>query len=104
MTTNYIEKTYKHINENWKEDWFKACRHSWEEVQQFISMEPTNYQCKCGTYWINDNFISSRMGICAKCDYCEQPSLCNPINYEYVIKWIDPKWHKYILPENYQSS
>jgi len=34
------------------------------------------------------------------CDQISQPFLCNPINYQSVLKYIDNKYHKYLLPDN----
>lgn len=101
MTNIQIEKTFQHINKYWKEDYYKTCHYEWLQIQLFISSKPTNYQCgRCATYWTKVTFINDHYNICPKCDTYLQPFLCNPINYKSVLRYIDIKWHEYILPNN----
>ncbi len=96
-----MEETFKHIRNYWKEEEYKKCELEWKQIQTFISNEYTPYQCgRCNTYWKSIAFVNDHENICPKCDtYC-QPFLCNPINYDLVLKYIDPKYHHYIINRN----
>jgi len=104
-----VQKCFEHINDNWKPEYYKTCRKEWEQIQEFI-VEPgedTNgtktVQCQCGTTWkINPMFfpVNDHEGICPACDTYSQPFLCNPINYESVLKYINPVYHEYLLPND----
>jgi hypothetical protein len=93
-----IKECFEHIHEHWKEEYYKECRKEWELIQTFISKTPTNYQCfGCETYWTKLTFVNDADGICPNCDTWCQPFLCNPINIENVLKYIDPKFYPYIF-------
>lgn len=99
MTTRIIKETFEHINNNWKEEYYETCYIEWEQIQQFISNEPTPYQCgNCNTYWTKITYINDHDNICPKCDTHCQPFLCNPINYQSVLKYINSVYHEYLLP------
>jgi len=49
--------------------------------------------------WLNNKYVYQDT-ICPMCDEYIQPFLCNPINYQSVLKYIDNKYHKYLLPNN----
>ena len=95
-----IEETFKHVNRYWLESYYETCQEDWDKVKEFISKTKTNFQCgKCDTYWLNNKFVYQDT-ICPMCDQISQPFLCNPINYQSVLKYIDNKYHKYLLPDN----
>ena len=92
-----MENTFTEIRNYWKEEEYKKCELEWKQIQSFISKEPTPYQCVCKTFWTKVIYIYDPYNICPNCDtYC-QPFLCNPINYIYVLQYIDPKFHHYLL-------
>lgn len=100
MLNNKMEETFTHIRNYWKEEEYKKCELEWKQIQTFISKENTPYQCcKCNTYWkqITFIFINDHENICPNCDTHCQPFLCNPINYDLVLKYIDPKYHHYLI-------
>ena len=98
MTERQIEETFQGINKFWKEKHYVTCLFEWEEVQQFITEEKTDYQCgNCNTYWTKITHINDYYNICPKCDTWDNPFLCNPINRQFVLKYIDKKWHYYIF-------
>ena len=78
-----IEETFKHISDNWKEEYYQTCELEWENIISFISKEPTPYQCSnCNTFWMKYGFLENiTYNICPNCDTHCQPFLCNPINY-----------------------
>ena len=99
---NKIKETFEHINDNWREEYYETCLFEWEYIQQFMSNEPTPYQCgQCDTYWTKVTFVNDHENICPKCDTHYQSFLCNPINYESILKYINPVYHKYLLPPYY---
>ena len=98
MSIKKMEETFTHIRNYWKEEQYKKCELEWNQIQLFISKENTPYQCgKCSTYWKQITFINDHENICPKCDNHCQPFLCNPINYDLVLKYIDPKYHHYLI-------
>jgi hypothetical protein len=94
-----IEETFKHINDNWKEEYYQTCELEWENIISFISKEPTPYRCSnCNTFWTKSYFLENIIyNICPNCDTHCQPFLCNPINYIYVLQYINPKYHHYLI-------
>jgi hypothetical protein len=97
-----IEETFNFIRDNWKEEEYKKCLVEWKEMQPFISKEPTHYQCgNCNTYWTSVQFINDHDNICPKCDTHCQPFLCNPVNWLHVLKYIDKKFHHYLIPKHH---
>lgn len=100
MTSNQVEECFQHIAAFWKEEYYMDSKNMWEGVKDYISRIKTDYKCEnCGTYWKNSKFVFIEKHICPNCDtYC-QPYLSNPINLNSVIKYIDPKYHHYILPD-----
>lgn len=96
-----IEECFKHIYNNWKEEDYKKCNLEWKEIKKFISDEYTPYKCgNCNTYWSSVTFVNDHYNICPKCDTWCQPFLCNPINYNSVLKYIDSKYHNYLITSN----
>jgi hypothetical protein len=93
-----MEETFTHIRNYWKEEEYKKCELEWKQIQTFISNEYTPYQCgRCNTYWKSVAFVNDHDNICPNCDTHCQPFLCNPINYDSVLKYIDPKYHHYLI-------
>jgi len=93
-----MEETFTHIRNYWKEEEYKKCELEWKQIQTFISNEYTPYQCgRCNTYWKSVAFVNDHDNICPNCDTQCQPFLCNPINYDMVLKYIDPKYHHYLI-------
>jgi hypothetical protein len=93
-----MEETFTHIRNYWKEEEYKKCELEWKQIQTFISNEYTPYQCgRCNTYWKSVAFVNDHDNICPNCDTHCQPFLCNPINYDLVLKYIDPKYHHYLI-------
>ncbi len=93
-----MEETFTHIRNYWKEEEYKKCELKWKQIQTFISNEYTPYQCgRCNTYWKSVAFVNDYDNICPNCDTHCQQFLCNPINYDLVLKYIDPKYHHYLI-------
>lgn len=95
-----IENTFLHVNKNWKEEYYHDCIKEWNELKEFISDEKTTttYTCEgCNTHWKSIKFIYDKI-FCCKCDQSIQPFLSNPINFKYVVEYIDSKYWKYIFP------
>ena len=46
-------------------------------------------------------FRSDHENICPKCDTHCQPFLCNSVNWLSVLKYIDPKYHHYLIPKHH---
>lgn len=64
----------------------------------FVSETPTDYRCSgCDTYWTRVSMINDHERICPMCDSWSQPFLSNPSNGKYILKYIDPKFYKYIF-------
>ena len=98
---NKIEETFKHINDNWKEEAYRKCLVEWKQIQPFMSKEQTPYHCNgCNTYWTSVQFINDHDNICPNCDTHSQPFLCNSINWISVLKYIDPKFYHYLIPKH----
>jgi len=99
-----MSECWNHINNFWKEDYYKTCLSEWRKIIEFIDTTGNGYKCSsCGTYWKDKNFIHDT--ICPKCDtYC-QPFLSNPLNFNKVVLYIDPMYWKYIFPiyENFHE-
>ena len=99
---NKIEETFKHINDNWKEEAYRKCLVEWKQIQPFMSKEQTPYHCNgCNTYWTSVQFINDHDNICPNCDTHCQPFLCNSINWISVLKYIDPKFYHYLIPKHH---
>ena len=95
-----IEETFKHINDNWPEEYYQTCELEWKNIIVGISTEPTPYQCSnCNTFWKNGKMLLLiyQLALCPNCDTHCQPFLCNPINYNSVLQYIDPKFHHYLI-------
>ncbi len=94
-----IEETFRHVRDNWKEEHYKKCALEWKQIQPFMSKELAQYQCGgCDTYWTSIQYINDHENICPKCDTHCQPMLCNPVNWLFVLEYIDPKYHHYLIP------
>ena len=102
-----VQKCFEHIDKYWKPKYYETCRREWEQIQDFIvksnenSREIQTVQCRCGTIWkINPLFfpVNDHEGICPACDTYSQPFLCNPINYNSVLKYINPVYHPLLIP------
>lgn len=104
MESQRIIKTFQHINTYWTEEMYEKCEEEWNQVKEFISDKcgpSKELVCDgCKTVWSDKKFIFKEENICCACDTFSQPYLCNPINHTYVLKYIDEKWHKYLLPED----
>lgn len=110
--TEKEKNCFDHINKYWKPEYYFSCRDEWEKIKKFIviysedTKEIQTVRCCCGTIWkINPLFfpVNDHEGICPACDTYSQPFLCNPINYDSVIKYINPVFHKYLLPYDFAS-
>lgn len=96
MDNDKTRLCFKHINDNWKDEYFYSCIDKWNKIKTFI-VEDGSFQCKCGTFWSDSKFILESY-CCPKCDNNIQPFLSNPLNRDSVIKYIDRKYWKYIFP------
>jgi len=102
ITRKKMKKTFKHIRDNWKEEEYQKCLMEWKQIQPFISKEATAHKCRnCDTFWISNQYIIDNKTICPKCDTYFKPVLCNPVNWLSVVKYIDPKFHHYLIPNRY---
>jgi len=94
-----IKETFKHINDHWKEEGYRKCLIEWKQIQPFISKEETPFKCgNCDTYWTSVQFVNDNDNICPNCDTHCQPMLCNPLNWLSVLKYIEPKYQHYLIP------
>jgi len=97
-----IKETFTHINDYWKEEGYRKCLVEWKQIQPFISKEQTPFQCgNCNTYWTTVQFVNDHDNICPKCDTHSQPMLCNSINWISIVKYINPKFHHYLIPKHH---
>ena len=97
-----IEELYTSICNDWtEEEHYSKCFSAWEKIKSFISEEPTPYYCgNCSTFWTKVKYVNDYYNICPNCDTYWEPFLCNPINYQNVLKYINPVYHKYLLPSD----
>lgn len=95
------EAKFEEINSTFTEEDYMRCFSEWDEIKSFISEKETDYKCyNCNTYWTKVTYVNDHDNICANCDTWSKPLLSNPINYKFVLRYIDPKWHEYILPDD----
>ena len=107
MSITKIQECFGHIVKYWSLELYKKCQQDWEQIQQFI-IQPDDktfqkaLECPgCGTRWDRKYFLVNDVdGICPNCDTWCQPFLCNPINFQSVLKYIDPRYHEYLLPND----
>jgi hypothetical protein len=89
------EECFKFIANYWTLDMYKTCIAEWTDIKAFITNE-SKYKSRCGTYWQHNKFISPD-GVCPNCDTRSQPFLSNPRNAYLVMKYIDPRYWKFIF-------
>lgn len=99
-----IAECFIHIATCWKAEYYKNSFEEWENIKLFIVKDnlimTKNYSCSgCATRWTSKRFINEGECVCPACDNWCQPFLCNPINKEYVKKFIPKEYHKFILVE-----
>jgi hypothetical protein len=99
LKQNAIAVCFNHVAKYWTEEYYKNCLEGWKGLQQFILPENVEcgFKCSCGVVWSDKKFINSQITLCPSCDQSCQPYLSNPINKEYVMLYIDPKYYKYIF-------
>ena len=99
LKQNAIAVCFNHVAKYWTEEYYKNCLEEWKGLQQFILPENVEggFKCSCGVVWCDKKFINSQITLCPCCDQSCQPYLSNPINKEYVMLYIDPKYYKYIF-------
>jgi len=94
------KETFEFIAKNWNKEMYKKEKERYKETCFHILSNETKttitcYRCK--TIWDNKNMVSNWYG-CCQCDTSGQPFLSNPINKEYVLKYIPKQYHRYLLP------
>lgn len=92
------EEQWKYINSHWDEYTFFQSKLAWSFVLSEMTPNNAALRCpSCNMGWNDDFHINAKLGCCANCDWLWQPFLSNPRNEGLVLKYIDPKYHKYIL-------
>jgi len=86
-------KCFTHIVEYWKPEYYYSCLIEWNEIKKNMHGD---YVCNfCKKSWLNSKFIYQ--SVCPNCDDYIQPFLSNPKNYEFVLKYINKIYYKYIF-------
>jgi len=93
------KETFEFIAKNWTKEMYKKEKERYNKICSHILSNETEtsstcYRCK--TIWDNKNMVSNWYG-CSQCDITAQPCLSNPINKEYVLKYIPKQHHRYLL-------
>ena len=93
------KECFEFIAKNWTKEMYKKEKERYNKICSHILSNETEtsstcYRCK--TIWDNENMVSNWYG-CSQCDKTAQPCLSNPINREYVIKYIPYQYHRYLL-------
>jgi len=96
-----IEECFRVIATHWSEEFYKKCLDEWKSLQPFILPKDSEngFKCCCNVVWTDKKFICPFQLICPSCDQYSQPNLSNPINREFVLKYISPQYYKYIFEE-----
>lgn len=127
-----IIECWTRISTNWSEELFMNQLDKWENIQKSIFSKVSTLvdipshlldkTCKtCRTIWSNKEYLHrqciklenifdlgfidyiSMTDVCPNCDSFMNPFLSNPINEEYVRRYIPKKFHKYILISSHKS-
>ena len=93
------KECFEFIAKNWTKEMYKKEKERYNKICSHILSNETEtsstcYRCK--TIWDNKNMVSNWYG-CSQCDKTAQPCLSNPINKEYVLKYIPKQHHRYLL-------
>ena len=93
------KECFEFIAKNWTKEMYKKEKERYNKICSHILSNETDtsstcYRCK--TIWDNKNMVSNWHG-CSQCDKTAQPCLSNPINKEYVLKYIPKQHHRYLL-------
>lgn len=127
-----IIQCWTYISKNWSEELFMNQLDKWENIQKSIFSKVSTINnipshlldktCKtCRTIWSDKDYLYrqciklenifnlefidyiSITDVCPNCDSFMNPFLSNPINEEYVRRYIPKKFHKYILISSHKS-
>jgi hypothetical protein len=93
------KECFEFIAKNWTKEMYKKEKERYKKIcSRILSNETeTSISCyRCKTIWDNKNMVSNWYG-CSHCDTSAQPCLSNPINKEYVLKYIPKQHHRYLL-------
>ena len=93
------KECFEFIAKNWTKEMYKKEKERYKKIcSHILSNETeTSITCyRCNTIWDNKNMVSNWHG-CSQCDKTAQPCLSNPINKEYVLKYIPKQHHRYLL-------
>ena len=93
------QECFEFIAKNWTKEMYKKEKERYNKILSHILSNETNKSIKCyrcKTIWDNKNMVSDWNG-CFQCDTNAQPCLSNPINKEYVLKYIPKQYHRYLL-------
>lgn len=93
------KECFEFIAKNWTKEMYKKEKERYNKIRTHILSNETEtsstcYRCK--TIWDNKKMVSNTYG-CSQCDTNAQPCLSNPINKEYVLKYIPRYHHRYLL-------
>ena len=93
------KESYEFIAKHWTKEMYNKEKERYKQICSHILSNETEtsstcYRCK--TIWDNKNMVSYCYG-CSQCDTTGQPCLSNPINKEYVLKYIPKQYHRYLL-------
>ena len=93
------KECFEFIAKNWTIEMYKKEKERYRNISYHILSNETETSSKCyrcNTIWDNNDMISIYYG-CCQCDKTAQPFLSNPLNKEYVLKYIPKQYHRYLL-------
>ncbi len=93
------KECFEFIAKNWTKEMYKKEKERYKKICSHILSNETDISItcrRCKTIWDDKNMASYIHG-CSQCDKTAQPCLSNPINKEYVLKYIPKQHHRYLL-------
>ena len=94
------KECFEFIAKNWTKEMYKKEKERYKKICSHILSNETDISItciNCNTIWDNKNMASYIHCCCGQCDKYSQPCLSNPINKEYVLKYISKQYHRYLL-------
>ena len=94
------KECFEFIAKNWTKEMYKKEKERYKKICSHILSNETDISItcrRCKTIWDDKNMASYIHNCCSQCDKTNQPCLSNPINKEYVLKYIPKQYHRYLL-------
>lgn len=85
------------INQYIDENVAANLKNDWNAIEKLVT-DKSEFKCVCGTYWINNEYISTTHGNCAMCDVNISPYPTNPKNWRNTLKYIDRNYWRFMFP------